>query len=204
MAENEKIQERKQWNAPFLRAFDYVAGKLQLNQTELAKKLQTNGSLISSYRSGKRRVSEEMMERLLRASNCRLYMPYLKGESAYMLVANVPESEIIEYKKLKANPDYQAMRQSQAVSPSTSPFSQLTPQALDNLIEIHSRLIRQLDDLRIEFKQSLETVQSYNAQMAKLLEHFPHPLPKTYIETPDPIHLVAEFRDKNTPSDPTT
>jgi transcriptional regulator with XRE-family HTH domain len=65
MDENEKIEERKRENGRFLSAFKYMMKANGLTQDELAKRMGKSSSLISDYKSGKKRVSEDTSSWLL-------------------------------------------------------------------------------------------------------------------------------------------
>ena len=115
MDESEKIEEKKKYNAPFFRAFDHLAKDMGKNQQEMALHIGASPSLISDQRNGKKRVGEKYMMNLANAFNAfyqgeaHLYMNFLLGKSQYMLVENVPDSEISENLSREANPDYDVM-----------------------------------------------------------------------------------------------
>ena len=116
MDESEKIEEKKKYNAPFFRAFDHLAKDMDKNQQEMALHIGASPSLISDQRNGKKRVGEKYMTNLANAFNAfyrgeaHLYMNFLLGKSQYMLVENVPDTEISENHSREANPDYDVMR----------------------------------------------------------------------------------------------
>ena len=116
MDESEKIEEKKKYNAPFFRAFDHLSKDMGKNQQEMALHIGASPSLISDQRNGKKRVGEKYMTNLANAFNAfyqgeaHLYMNFLLGKSQYMLVENVPDSEISENLSREANPDYDVMR----------------------------------------------------------------------------------------------
>ena len=107
---NEKIEERKQFNKNFLKAFDHLKNEKHTTQDILAKMLNTNSSYISACRKGLKKVGEDLMERLARAYNGRLNIHYLRNESQYMLLSNVTDDEIIENLRREDNPDYDIMK----------------------------------------------------------------------------------------------
>ena len=116
MDESEKIEEKKKYNAPFFRAFDHLAKDMGKNQQEMALHIGASPSLISDQRNGKKRVGEKYMTNLTNAFNAfyqgeaHLYMKFLQGKSKYMLLENVPDSEISENLSREANPDYDVMK----------------------------------------------------------------------------------------------
>jgi transcriptional regulator with XRE-family HTH domain len=119
MDESEKIEEKKKYNAPFFRAFDHLAKDMGKNQQEMALHIGASPSLISDQRNGKKRVGEKYMTNLANAFNAfyqgeaHLYMNFLLGKSQYMIVENVPDSEISENLSREANPDYDVMKTQQ-------------------------------------------------------------------------------------------
>ena len=119
MDESEKIEEKKKYNAPFFRAFDHLAKDMGKNQQEMALHIGASPSLISDQRNGKKRLGEKYMTNLANAFNAfyrgeaHLYMNFLLGKSQYMLVENVPDSEISENLSREANPDYDVMKAQQ-------------------------------------------------------------------------------------------
>ena len=116
MDESEKIEEKKKYNAPFFRAFDRLAKDMGKNQQEMALHIGASPSLISDQRNGKKRVGEKYMMNLANAFNAfyqgeaHLYMKFLQGKSKYMILENVPDSEISENLSREANPDYDVMK----------------------------------------------------------------------------------------------
>lgn len=108
---------RKIKNEHFIKAFDYVAERLHVNQTELAAVIDSKAAYISGYRNGTRPVPSKTIEALVRISatidggHGQIYTPYLMGESEYMLLCNVPDDEIIEVERRRNNPDYEIINQ---------------------------------------------------------------------------------------------
>ena len=131
MAEDSRIEDKKRYNAPFLRAFDYLAGEKMMNQKQLVKLMGGESSYISGFRAGTKKVGADYMARLAAAfvehfkGEYHLNMDYLLGKSQYMLVENVPDSEILEKIDRGANPDYDVMKQraSSEIPPQSEPQS---------------------------------------------------------------------------------
>ena len=92
MDNQDKIEERKRSNGRFLSAFDYTKKCLGMTQEELAKKMGKNGSLISDYRSGKKRVSRETMLELTKVTRNGLSLDYMLGLSNHMIGDATDES----------------------------------------------------------------------------------------------------------------
>ena len=57
MAEDSRIEEKKRYNAPFLRAFDYLAGEKMMNQKQLVKLMGGESSYISGFRAGTKAIA---------------------------------------------------------------------------------------------------------------------------------------------------
>ena len=114
MDEDSRIEEKKQYNAPFLRALDYLMKEMRLNKKETAALVKGSASYLSDCRAGKKRVGEDYMKRLAAAFIGNLGEPlnmnYLYGRSQYMLLKNVPDSENLENQNKEANPDYEVMK----------------------------------------------------------------------------------------------
>lgn len=163
MDKDGKIEERKRYNAPFLRAFNYLAGEKIMNQKQFAKVIDAESAYISSLKAGTKRVGADYMARLATAfiehfkGEGHLNMDYLLGKSQYMLVENVPDSEVLENINRGSNPDYDVMQQQKAASPESAEPAANTPDlssainaALSAQIETISSLKRELsgrDDL---------------------------------------------------------
>lgn len=126
MDEDSRIEEKKQYNAPFLRALDYLMKEMRLNKKETAALVKGSASYLSDCRAGKKRVGEDYMKRLAAAFIENLGEPlnmnYLYGKSQYMLLKNVPDSENLENQNKEANPDYEVMKlQKHEDAPQTIP-----------------------------------------------------------------------------------
>lgn len=62
-----KLEGIRRDNAQFLEEFDKLCRELSLHQFELASRMSINSSLISAYRKGVRRVSNDIIQRLCEA-----------------------------------------------------------------------------------------------------------------------------------------
>lgn len=144
-----KIDTNKQWNARFLRAFDWLCEDQVLSQAKLAKIMNTNSSLISAYRAGQKRVSEDIINRLLMASAGRIYKRYLLWKSEYMLIKNVPDRQIIEDNDKERNPDYAIMHPGEKAAEPPAEY-QAIPKWADSLIQLVSSQTQTIEDLRRE------------------------------------------------------
>ena len=71
-------------------------------------------SRVSEYNKGKKPVSEEAIDALIRVSvehDKQIYREYLYGNSDIMLLSNVTDEDIAEAEMRKNNPDYDVMQQ---------------------------------------------------------------------------------------------
>ena len=138
MADDSRIEDKKRYNAPFLRAFDYLAKEMMVNQDTLAKVIGGKSSYISALKSGTKRAGEDYMNRLAVAfakhfkGNQHLNIDYLLGESDYMILENVPDDEVLERMHRESNPDYDVMKQQQQSSASAMQPHQ--PTAFENSV----------------------------------------------------------------------
>ena len=170
MGESEKIEEKKKYNAPFFRAFDHLAKDMGKNQQEMALHIGASPSLISDQRNGKKRVGMKYMTNLAKAFNefyqgeAHLYMNFLLGKSQYMLVENVPDSEISENLSRESNPDYDVMKaQRQQSSPHDQDSTLIMSKMFESMIKpieaSHSKQIAALNQ-QIADKQTIIDLQS--------------------------------------------
>ena len=86
-----RIEEKKKHNERFLTSFKWMKERLNITQDELAKRIGINSPLISEYKGGRKRVSLETMESLVRLSKGKLSLAYMQHLSDYMLLANAPD-----------------------------------------------------------------------------------------------------------------
>jgi len=170
MDSEQKIEERKRWNEPFLRAFNYLLDENYAStKGELCKMVGIEPGLISRYNNGTKKVSIDTMNALARVSEGRLNVNYMLGKSDYMLIANVPDDEILN----SNNPDREVIEkrkqeeqgrkassidESSQMNASIAAYVQLTNRLSDDLkkkeIEMAERLAEK--DTRIaELKDTI-------------------------------------------------
>ena len=160
MAEDSRIEEKKRYNKPFLAAFDYLAKiKTNGNQGEMAKLIGTSSPHVSDWRAGKKRVSEDMMMALARVSCGKINMHYLRGESQYMLLENVPEDEMFDYAMRRDNPDYDVIKERKKSE----------PQKIDvNTNDYIRTLKEQVTDIRIQLNDKERIIESQKQHIQSL------------------------------------
>lgn len=168
------IEEKQRYNAPFLRAFDLLAAQIAGGkQKNLAEMMGTYSSHISDYRNGKKRVSPEMMDSLIRVSEQipggTINRYYLTGSSQYMLLRNVPDAEIIAQQGREFDPDYDIINSD---TPSTS-----VSQQEKNIISLATDLIVELEQLRRQTQNELallvqarQSFDSATSELQKLIQ----------------------------------
>ena len=169
MVEEEKIEERKRDNAPFLRAFQFLLDQnVATGKGELAKMIGIQPGLISLYAKGIKRVSEETKMSLVRISKAKINMNYLMGKSQYMLLENVPDDEVVEMEMRRNNPDYDLMEARKAekedaakdelIATLKSQVADLRIQLVDkqNVIEAKDQLI---DSLKMQINNMMSEMQ---------------------------------------------
>lgn len=121
-----RTEERKRYNTPFLRAFNYLAGEKIMNQKQFAKVIDAESAYISALKAGTKRVGADYMARLAAAfmehfkDGQHLNMDFLLGKSEYMILENVPDKEVLENISRGANPDYDVMQKAKAASPASA------------------------------------------------------------------------------------
>lgn len=182
MNEKEKFEANKRHNAPFLRALDVLMKEKGINQQEVAKLLLTKSGTFSDYKNGKKRAGQEMYDRLARAFGGRLNVRYLTGQSEYMMLANVPDEEIIEYSMRDGNPDYDVIKKQKAACPvHTEPTTNIPDMssvlnaaiaAKDDAIESLKRELLTKDDLIQSLRDQLAAKDQLIAeQKARLIDY---------------------------------
>jgi transcriptional regulator with XRE-family HTH domain len=145
MDSEQKIEERQKWNAPFLRAFNYLLECYEVTKGELCKMMGIQPGLISNYAKGTKKVSIDTMNALARVSNNTpggmLNVNYMLGKSKYMLLSNVPDEEILE----EYNPDREVLEKRKA-APRTPDMSSYINALLAKSDETIASLKRELDE----------------------------------------------------------
>ena len=112
MDSEQKIEERKRWNAPFLRAFNYLLeegclefgiSQSRLTKGELCSMMGIQPGLISNYTNGTKKVSIDTMNALARVSGGKLNVKYMLGKSE----SNNPDREVMAKRKAEPlQPDF--------------------------------------------------------------------------------------------------
>lgn len=172
MDKDGKIEERKRYNAPFLRAFKYLAGEKMMNQKQFAKVIDAESAYISALKAGTKRVGADYMARLAAAfmehykDRQHLNMDFLLGKSEYMILENVPDKEVLENTSRGANPDYDVMQKAKAASPASAEPAANIP----DMSSVFNAALAAKDETIVSLKRELKTkddlIQSIRDQLA--------------------------------------
>ena len=172
MDSEQKIEERKKWNAPFLRAFNYLLDEgYARNKGDLCSKIGIQPGLISNYTNGTKKVSPDTMNALARVSGGKLNVKYMLGKSEYMLLENVPDEEFIE----SNNPDREVMakRKAEPLQPDFSSYINALLAKSDETIASLKRELAAKDEI-------IQTKEERIADLERLAE--------------ERLHRIAELR----------
>ena len=172
MDSEQKIEERKKWNAPFLRAFNYLLDEgYARNKGDLCSKIGIQPGLISNYTNGTKKVSIDTMNALARVSGGKLNVKYMLGKSEYMLLENVPDEEFIEGN----NPDREVMakRKAEPLQPDFSSYINALLAKSDETIASLKRELAAKDEI-------IQTKEDRISDLEKLAE--------------ERLHRIAELR----------
>ena len=181
MGRKDNIELRKQKNAPFCKAFDYIAELKEVSDKVMAELIGSKGPYISMYRAGTKPVPMEVMENLVRKSDGELNMDYLLGNSDYMLLRNVPDEEMVEMQLRKGNPDYEVMKRAKDNEqqshtdypsiPTIDPSSQQNA-SIVAYVQLANFLTNDLKKKEIEMQERLAekdaTIENQKAQITRL------------------------------------
>lgn len=192
MGKIDNIELRKRKNAPFCKAFDYIAELKEVSDKVLAEMIGSKGPYISMYRNGTKPVTLEVMENLVLHSEGELNMEYLRGNSNYMLLRNVPEEEIANIQMRKGNPDYDVMQKrreemekdiDKTLFPHNEPHtdnSSLMNATISAQIETIANLKQTIADMKEQHIRELAEKDAHIADLTKLAE--------------ERLHRIAELR----------
>ena len=172
MDSEQKIEERKRWNAPFLRVFNYLLDEgYARNKGDLCSKIGIQPGLISNYTNGTKKVSPDTMNALARVSEGKLNVKYMLGKSEYMLLENVPDEEFIEGN----NPDREVMakRKAEPLQPDFSSYINALLAKSDETIASLKRELAAKDEI-------IQTKEDRISDLEKLAE--------------ERLHRIAELR----------
>lgn len=183
-----KMEERKAWNAPFLRAFQYLLDiTVAKGKGELCALIGIDPSLISKYDKGEKKVSVETMNELACISKGKLNVHYMLGQSEFMLLENVPDDEILSYH----NPDFEAQQRYKSSKEPIDHSSLVNAMiaAKDETIASLERELATKDKLIASLEEQLRMAK----ELLATYQHHTTP----YSITPSEILKAAEDEDKD-------
>lgn len=198
MGKIENNLTRKKKNEHFIKAFEYVASMLKMNQTQLATAIGSKVAYISVYRNCTRPVPDETIDALIRISrridsgNGQIYKPYIEGYSDYMLLRNVPDDESYNVEQRKINPDYDILKtRHEEKNKITEDFqtsfinrdidsSSAINAALSAQVETIANLKQTIADMKEQHLRELAAKDAHIADLTKLAE--------------ERLHRIAELR----------
>lgn len=166
MESDEKLEERKRGNAPFLIAFEHVRTMLGLTKGKLCEILKVKASRLSEWDKGEKSVQEPVKYALVDLSVQKdigqISIDYLDGYTDIMLLDNIPDEELSEIKMKRENPDYYAMqerlkkkeRQFEKSALYIDPSSQQNA-SISAYIQLTNRLDADLKNKEIEMQKRL-------------------------------------------------
>ena len=206
MAKDEKIEERKKYNAPFLRVFDYLAKEKMMNQGQFAKVIKGESGYISLLRSGVKRVGDEYIARIGAEfakhfdDKQHLNPDYIEGKSPYMIIENVPDDEILDKIGRGANPDYDLMKQRMIKEKTQSPtletsfmLEKVLSQAISEIKLAKDQTIAALEGQIEEKDKRIRLLE----QKIEVLEAMQHIDAKNPLRSPFPIGIAEPSKNEN-------
>ena len=174
MDKDEKIEERKKRNAPFLRVFDYLAKEKMMNQGQFAKVIDSESGYISLLRSGIKRVGADYIARIDAVfaahfdDEFHLNPNYIDGKSQYMIIENVPDEEVHEKMNRGANPDYDVIQKQQAAS-----ATPVAPAAnIPDMSSVFNAALAAKDETITTLKDMIAAMKSQIADKDELIESY--------------------------------
>ena len=172
MGKDNKIEERKMYNAPFLHVFDYLAKEKLMNQGQFAKAIDSESGYISLLRSGIKKVGDDYIARIAAAfaehfnDEYHLNPDYIDGKSQYMILENVPDDEILEKISRGSNPDYDLIKQRS----NNKPMNQNPLEHISMLEKMFASAIEEIKISKDKTIASLEKQIEEKDRIIKLLE----------------------------------
>ena len=206
MEKDEKIEERKKYNAPFLRVFDYLAKEKMMNQGEFAKVIKGESGYISLLRSGVKRVGDDYIARIAAEfakhfdDKQHLNPDYIEGKSPYMIIENVPNDEILDRIGRGANPDYDLMKQRKIQEKTQSPthetsfmLEKILSQAIEEIKLAKDQTIAALKG-QIEEKDNRIKLLEQKIELLEAMQHIDAGNP---LNSPFPIGVAEPKEQKD-------
>lgn len=138
--------DKKLKNERFRMAIDYLYSKNAISSDkELAGKIGITPASLSRLFNGKKNVSDDTIRKMNDAFGGIFNMAYFRGESTWLLLQDAMEPEA-------ASPH-----------PTTSPES--------DILELYARMIRKLDDTRVELQKEIAEVRQLKDELRQAINH---------------------------------
>ena len=154
---------KKVKNECFRVAVDYLYSKNAIKaDKELAEKIDVTPATLSRIRKDLSVVSDDTIRKMNEAFGGIFNLAYFRGESTWMLLQDAMKSE-------EASPH------------------PVTSQPESNILELYARMIRKLDDTRIELQKEIAEVRQLKDELRLTLSH----LKGTTYQIPDEAPRLA-------------
>lgn len=203
---DDKIEERKRGNAPFLTAFEHVRTMLGLGKGKMCDLLKVKASRLSEWDKGEKSVPEPVKYSLVQISVEKdigqISIDYLDGYTDIMLQANIPDDEQEEIKMRRSNPDYDQLKARQESkwmeAKSIMDMGQPTPSSVfnaslaqqaesveafriaiaskDEIIKEKDERIHELKELVAQLRADLNEAKAIIATSEASLDKYPFPI----------------------------
>lgn len=154
---------KKVKNECFRVAVDYLYSKNAIKaDKELAEKIDVTPATLSRIRKDLSVVSDDTIRKMNEAFGGIFNLAYFRGESTWLLLQDAMESE--------------------AASPHPA-----TSQPESDILELYARMIRKLDDTRVELQKEIAEVRQLKDELRLTLSH----LKGTTYQIPDETPRLA-------------
>ena len=169
MTEEEKFEERKKYNAPFIRVFDYLAKEKMMNQGQFAKVIDSESGYISLLRNGKKKVGPDYVARIAAEfakhfdDQQHLNPDFIEGKSPYMIIENVPDDEVLEKMNRDGNPDYDLVKQRKQPEP-------LPTRSLETSFMLEKVLSLAIDEIKASTNKTIAALENQIAEQKRTID----------------------------------
>lgn len=172
-------------NDLFIQAMNYlITSKKVRDQQHLASVTGITESTLSRIMNDKvQKPSPLTIQKLLQAFPDIFNPLYLQGRSSYLLMS--------DYQAAVANhePDIVPIDANQTKN---IPKSDIPTSATDNMLELYARMIRGVDDLRVQLHAELQEVQQLRTSLQQMVAALTTELHRLQYSTPYSYGMAAE------------
>lgn len=156
--------DKKLKNERFRMAIDYLYSKNAISSDkELAGKIGITPASLSRLFNGKKNVSDDTIRKMNDAFGGIFNMAYFRGESTWLLIQDAIDSK------------------AEAAEPHS------TTSAESDILELYARMIRKLDDTRVELQKEIAEVRQLKDELRQTINH----LSSTTYSIPDETPRLA-------------